>query len=206
VKFQAIFKLPTVIVMLLVTATIAFAGCGGGGGGGSSTLAGCAGYGGGGGGGTGQANCGPHAVSTASAAPVGLLLTGESTVSTTSDGTVLGFFNGTAGDAPNGSGVVNLTANTNVRFVNTESGVGAVAHTASFLGDYTGAYPGTFTNTNGATASAAGTVISMPNFSAGNINPGTASMIYKTGGPGMYVFGCFYHYISNGMRTVIIVT
>jgi hypothetical protein len=194
--------------MTLAAATIAFAGCGGGSGGGSSTLAGCAGYGGGGGTGTGQGNCGakPVATPTPSAAPVGLLLTGESSVTTLSDGAVLGFFNGTAGNPPTGSGVVNLTANTNVRFVNMESGAGALPHTASFLGAYTGTYPATFTNTNGTTASAAGTVISTANFSAGNINPGTGSKVYNSGGPGMFVFGCFYHYLSNGMRTVIIVT
>jgi hypothetical protein len=206
-KFQAIFRLPSLAIMMLATTMIAFAGCGGGGGGGgSSMLANCAGYGGGGSGGTGQTQCGPHPVSTASAAAVGLLLTGESAATTVSDGTVLGFFNGRVGNAPNGSGVVNLTANTNVQFDNIESGVGALAHTASFLGAYTGSYPATFTNTNGTTASPAGTVISTPNFSAGNINPGTASRIYNSGGPGMYVFGCFYHFVSNGMRTVIIVT
>jgi hypothetical protein len=201
-------KLPTLAVLALATTLVAFAGCGGGGGGSSAPL-GCLGYGGGGGGGTGngQSNCNGNPVGgTPSAAPVGLLLTGESAVVTVSDGAVLGFFNGTAGNPPNGSGVVNLTASTNVRFVNTESGPGATPHTASFLGAYTGSYPSTFTNTNGLTPSAAGTVISTPNFSAGNINPGTASSIYKTGGPGMFIFGCFYHYVSNGMRTVIIVT
>ena len=194
--------------MVLALATIAFAGCGGGGSG-VSNMAGCKAYGGGGGGGTGSGgNCvgNPAPSPTAAAQAVGLLLTGESSVNTASDGTVLGFFNGTAGNAPSGSGVVNLTANATVQFVNIESGAGALPHTASFLSVYSGSYPASFTNTGGATPSAAGSVISSANFSSGAINPGTASKVYNAGGPGMYIFGCFYHYLSNGMRTVIIVT
>lgn len=204
-NFQGIFKLPTIAAMLLATATIAFAGCGGGGGSGLSN--GCMGYGGGGGGGNGSGNCvgNPVPSPAASAQKVGLLLSGENPVTTASDGTVLGFFNGTMGNPPNGSGVVHLTANMSVQFFNTESGGGALPHTASFLGNYSGSYPASFTNSNGATPSAAGTAISSANFSAGNINPGAASAVYNSGGPGMFIFGCAYHYVSFGMRTVIIV-
>jgi plastocyanin len=129
-------------------------------------------------------------------------LTGESAVTTASDGTVLGFFNGKKPDTPNGSGVVNLTAAGTVQFYNVDD----QPHTATFLGAYSGSYPATFTNPNPTTSSPAGTVISTPNFSAGNINAGAVSAVYKTGGPGMFIFGCFYHYISNGMRTVVIVS
>jgi len=65
-------------------------------------------------------------------------------MATASDGTVLGFFNGTAGNAPSGSGVVNLTANTNVQFVNIEPATGGLPHTASNLGAFTGSYPASF--------------------------------------------------------------
>jgi hypothetical protein len=115
---------------------------------------------------------------------------------------VLGFFNGTNPKIPNGSGVVTLTAATNVQFNNVDP---ALPHTASFLGPWSGSYPASFTNTNGVTASAGGTSISSPNFSAGNINPGTASAVYSTGGSGVFIFGCAYHYLSNHMQTVVMV-
>ena len=181
---------------------MAIAACGGGGG--SSVTGGnCAhlnaGYGGGGGGGA-TTSCAQPA---ASAQPVGVMLTGESPVTTTSDGTVLGFFNGTNGNPPNGSGVVTLTASMNVQFHNVDP---TQPHTASYLGAYSGTYPATFTNTNGTTASAAGTSISAPNFSAGTIAPGGGvSAVYTSGGAGMFVFGCAFHYVSNNMRTVVIV-
>jgi hypothetical protein len=199
--------------MVSAAAALALAACGGGGGTSAPSNPNCPATSGriplstygGGGSGSGQNTCpSPTPAPKTSAAPVGLLLTGESAVATTSDGTVLGFFNGTTGSVPNGSEVVTLTANTNVQFINTEAATG-LPHTASFLGAYSGSYPGTFTNTNGPVASPAGTVISSPNFSAGNLNPGDKSAIYKTGGPGMFIFGCAYHYVSNGMRTVIVV-
>jgi len=212
VDLQAIFRFKAAVGMLSVGAALAVAACGGGGGSASNGPGNpnCPAamsrvplqYGGGGG---SASNCpSPTPVPATSAAPVGLLLAGESAVATTSDGTVLGFFNGTSGSVPSGSEVVTLTADTNVQFINTEAATG-FPHTASFLGAYSGSYPGTFTNTNGPTASAAGTVISSPNFSAGNLNPGAKSAVYNTGGPGMYIFGCAYHFVSNGMRTVIVV-
>jgi hypothetical protein len=178
VSLRAIFRLQAAAATLVAVTALVVAACGGGGGGG---------------------NCNPAPTGT----PVGLLLTGE-TAQSTADGMVLGYFNGTNGMAPNGSGLVNLTANQNVQFINTE-GPSGLPHTASFLGPYSGSYPSTFTNTNGATASAAGAAISSANFSSGNLNPGVASAIYNSGGPGMFIFGCFYHYVKMGMRTVIIV-
>lgn len=196
--------MPGAALIAVSLAAMIAAACGGGGGssvnGGTSCLQQ---YGGGGGGSSGSGSCThPSPTPVASAAAVGLDLTGETPQTTTSDGTVLGFFNGTNPHTPNGSGVVILTAATNVQFINVDA---AQAHTASFLGSYTGSYPSSFTNTNGPTASAAGVSISSPNFSAGNMNPGTASAVYSTGGSGVFVFGCAYHYLSNNMRTVIMV-
>lgn len=206
-NFQQTFKFPTAAALVVGIVAIIFSGCGGG----SSSVSGgsnngnCAAlqqYGGGGGSPGSCPSPTPTPTKAASAQSVGLDLTGESVVTTTSDGTVLGYFNGTNPDTPNGSGVVNLTASGTVQFHNVDT----QPHTASFLGAYSGSYPATFTNTNGATSSPAGTVISSPNFSAGNINAGAVSAVYDTGGPGMFIFGCAYHYTAFGMRTVIIVS
>jgi hypothetical protein len=196
-------------VIAVLASSVAFAGCGGGGGGGG--VAGCLGYGGGGGGGYGGGggSCGgggPTPTPAPSAQPVGVLLSGETPQSVPTYGSVLGYFNGTT---PNGKGtdsnVVNLTANQNVQFVNLETTASGIPHTASFLGPWSGSFPTNGPGSGATTASPAGTAISAPGFSTGSLNPGQASAVYNSGGPGVYVFGCFYHYKSNGMRTVIIV-
>jgi hypothetical protein len=203
VNLRSIFQLPAAAATLVVVVALAVAACGGGGGGAMNSN-GCLGYGGGGGGG-GGGNCMAHPVASPMGTPVGILLNGENPVSVAPYGNVLGYFNGTSPSAPNGSNVVNLVANTNVQFVNFDTNGGFGAHTASFLGAWSGSFPGTFTNSNGATASAAGAVITSANFSSGAVNPGTASAVYNSGGPGMFVFGCAFHYMSNNMRTVVIV-
>jgi hypothetical protein len=156
---------------------------------------------GGGGGGSGPGNC---ATPPPAAAPVGLLLTGESNVSVAPYGNVLGFFNGTNGNPPMGSNVVHLTANQNVTFTDVEA-AGSIfpQHTASFIQTWNGSFP--VNPTIPSSASAAGTSISSPSFSTGALNSGQTSAVYNSGGPGMLTFGCFFHYKSNGMRTVIIV-
>ena len=114
-------------------------------------------------------------------------------------GKVLGYFKGTTSKV---SQVVLLSANTNVVFTNVDS----FAHTASFLGDATrksAPWPSSFNGTD--KASAAGTAIGTTNFSTGTLNGGKSSAVYTTGSPGFYMFGCFFHYDSSGMRTVIIV-
>lgn len=197
--------MPGAALIAVSLAAMIAAACGGGGGSSVNGGTSCAQqYGGGGGGGSsGSGSCShPSPTPAASAATVGIDLTGETPQTTAHDGTVLGFFNGTNPNTPNGSTVVTLTAATNVQFENVDA---SQPHTASFLGPFTGSYPASFTNTNGPTASAAGVSISSPNFSAGNINPGGVSAVYSTGGSGVFIFGCAYHYVSNGMRTVIMV-
>lgn len=209
-NLQALFKLPAAAATVVAVVALAVAACGGGGG---TTNAICPhssahlfGYGGGGGGGgTGVGNCPPPASSStpaASAQPVGLLLTGENNVSVAPYGNVKGFFPGTNGNAPNGSNVVNLTAMHNVTFTNVEAG-GGQPHTASFIQTWGGSFPASPTIPS--TASAAGASISSSSFSTGNLNPGQTSAVYSSGTPGVFIFGCAYHYVSNGMRTVIIV-
>ena len=207
-NLQAIFKVPAAAVTVVAIATLAVAACGGGGSG--ITNSNCAavahtlGYGGGGGGGgNGSGTCAaPTSKPAASAQPVGLLLTGEHNMSVAPYGNVIGFFPGTNGNPPNGSNVVHLTAMQNVTFTNTEAGAG-LPHTASFIQSWGGSFPANPTIPS--TASAAGTSISSANFSSGNLNPGQTSAVYSSGSPGMFIFGCAYHYVSNGMRTVVIV-
>ncbi len=208
-NFQPLFRIQTTAFAVLVaTATIAFAGCGGGYGGGTGI--GCASYGGGGGGGGGgncSGNPNPSPTVDPQAQPVSLLLTGENPVNVSPYGTVLGYSNGMSPSSPSGSNVVNLTANQAVQFGNVEpSGSLFGAHTASSLGPWNGSsFPPNGPTSAQQNASPAGTSISAAGFSTGAINPGKVSLVYNSGSAGMIVLGCFFHYNSNGMRTVVIV-
>ncbi|HET9343875.1 MAG TPA: hypothetical protein VFO25_13275 [Candidatus Eremiobacteraceae bacterium] len=95
-----------------------------------------------------------------------------------------------------------MTAGESVQFQNLDT----IQHSAAFLGDATSnsaPWPGSF---NGSTTqSAAGTAIGSSGFATGPINPGKKSLIYETGMPGFYMFGCQFHYNSHEMRIVIIV-
>jgi len=210
VNLRAIFKLPATVATVVAIVALTVAACGGGGGGVANN--GCAassahilGYGGGGGGGGNGTNCNPPpaASPTPAATPVGLLLTGENNVSVAPYGNVKGFFPGTNGSPPSGSNVVNLTAMQTVVFTNTEGSSG-FPHTASFIQSWTSSgFPANPAIPS--TASTAGASISSSGFSSGNLNPGQTSAVYSAGTPGMFIVGCAYHYVSNGMRTVIIV-
>lgn len=190
-----------ILCPILVVAALALAACGGYGGSGSGL--GCAGYGGGGGG--GNNNCHGNPAPSPSPSPaaqiVGVMLSNATATNDPTFGMVLGYFNGASGTS---SQVVHLTANMTVQFVNFDS---SLPHTASLLGAWNSStkYPSTFTNSNGPTASAAGSIISSSNFSSGNINNGSSSAMFNSGGPGMFIFGCAYHYVSDGMRTVVVV-
>lgn len=133
---------------------------------------------------------------------VGVKLSGESPDNDPTYGTLLGYFNSTG--APNNqSSVVNLTMATQVMFHDFDP---VNPHTGSFLGDASqngASFPPTFTGS--LNQSPAGTIISTTNFSTGNLNPNGVSLVYNSGPPGFYMFGCAYHYVSNGMRTIVIV-
>ena len=133
---------------------------------------------------------------------VGVNLSTEVATTDATYGRVLGYFN-SSGSINTTSQVVHVTAATNVVFQNFENGI---PHTASFLGNASAngaTFPATFNGS--ATQSAANTVISTANFSTGTLNPGTTSLQYNSGPPGFYMFGCAFHYDSDGMRTVVIV-
>ncbi|HEY5096056.1 MAG TPA: hypothetical protein VII69_13150 [Candidatus Eremiobacteraceae bacterium] len=128
-------------------------------------------------------------------------LSGESATVDPAYGSVLGYFNST-GTIDTTSGVVALITAMPAVFRNFDG----IPHTASFLGNASGngaSFPLHF-NGSGA-ASPANTVISTTNFSSGTLNAGSSSLQYNSGPPGFYMFGCAFHYDSNGMRTVVIV-
>ncbi|MDQ6825165.1 MAG: hypothetical protein M3007_06865 [Candidatus Eremiobacteraeota bacterium] len=202
-KIQKIFKGGSIVAALLFAASVALASCSG------------SGYGGGGGG-----NGGPYrnpsprpslnptpspspspSPTTASTQSVVVRLVGENAASDPTYGNILGYQNGSTGST---SQIIHLTANMPVQFTNMDA---SLDHTASFIGMWAGSYPGTFPATNlGATAAAAGTAISQANFSSGNLTAGGGtSSVFTSGGAGILIFGCAYHYQSSGMRTVVIV-
>ncbi len=193
---------------LSVLAATIVAACGGYGGGGG--LAGCLGYGGGGGGGLGgsgscSGNPAPGPTADGAAQAVAMLLTGESATTVPTFGEVLGYNLGNSPAAfASGSNVINLTANQPVQFYNVEA-AGGNPHTASGLGAWSGSFPSAGPPSAAQNASAAGTAINAAGFSTGRINPGQLSLVYSSGTPGMTVIGCYYHYLSNGVRTVAIV-
>jgi|SRR5215469_5025725 len=137
---------------------------------------------------------------SSTAVAVGLRLTGESSFTSARYGVVLGYFKGKTSFT---SQVVSLPAATSVRFFNVDT---SRPHTLSFLGDATRSGAPWPQNFNGSfNQSTAGTAIGTTGFSTGPLNPGTKSLLYTTGMPGFYMVGCYFHYNSNGMRTVIIV-
>jgi plastocyanin len=131
---------------------------------------------------------------------VGIRLTGEMSFTDPRYGVVLGYFKGKVSTT---SQVITLPMGTNVRFFSVES---FLPHTMSFLGNATShsaPWPSTFTGSG--TKSVAGTAIGTTNWSTGTLTPGQKSLVYTTGLPGFYMFGCAFHYLTHGMRTVIIV-
>jgi hypothetical protein len=132
---------------------------------------------------------------------VGVRLTGENPKISPKYGRVLGYFNGKT--SPD-SEIVQLSANTTVVFNNVDT---FAPHTAAFLGKanrHTAPWPSTFTG--GTVASPAGTVISTTGFTTGTLSAGGKSLKYNSGSPGFFMFGCMFHFVLDGMRTVIIVS
>jgi hypothetical protein len=169
-------------------AFIALAGCGGSYGGGGTGMGGCGIY--------GPCPTTPPTTTDCSVAPAGPNVTidlnvGLASCADTTYMAVLGFSTDNAH-----SQVIKIPINSNVTFM----GSTGAPHTADLLGS---SFPAT--DTNPATAAAAGADISSANFSTGPLNLGASSAVYKAGVAGVYFFGCHFHYASNGMRTVLIV-
>jgi hypothetical protein len=133
---------------------------------------------------------------------IGVNITSELPTIDPNYGQVLGYFS-SSGTLNLQSQVVTVPAAAAVTFENFETN--GTPHTASFLGDATAnsaPWPSPFNGSG--TQSPAGTVINTPMFSTGTLLAGTTSLQYITPPPGFYMFGCFFHYDLNGMRTVII--
>ena len=174
-------------VSLAAAAAAAIAGCAGG-----SALARISG--------PAISNC-TMAIAPASTEIIGLNLTGEAPCNDNTYTTVLGFF---GGNTIVTAQVISLTSSPTdlVEFVNLDS---SNFHTAANLKPWTGNYPNVNPD-SAATPTPAMHDISELNFTTGNISPSSAATnMYVADVPGVYVFGCAYHYVSNNMRTVIIV-
>jgi plastocyanin len=88
---------------------------------------------------------------------------------------------------------------TQIRFINQDS----FAHTASSVGRTT--FPsGSPLGIAALTPSASGSGLSGGGWSSGNLAPGASSPVFVADAPGLYLFGCFYHYGAS-MRAAIVV-
>jgi plastocyanin len=135
-----------------------------------------------------------------SSTTIGIRLNGESPFTDSRYGRVIGYFKGTTSLT---SQVITLHAGKSVKFKNVDA---SFVHTFSFLGNATAnkaPWPHGFTGSM--KKSKAGTAIGTTNFSTGPLTPGHFSAVYTTGVPGFYMVGCAFHYVLDGMRTVIIV-
>ena len=129
---------------------------------------------------------------------VGIRLNGELSFTDPNYGFELGYAVGTGTQTQ----TISLGQGESVQFKNLDT----IPHSAAFLGNATAnsaPWPATFT---GSTAkSPAGTAIGTSGWATGSLNASKSSPIYETGLPGFYMIGDQYDYVSNNMRTVIIV-
>ena len=93
--------------------------------------------------------------------------------------------------------VTTVSVGTGIQFRNVDN----TAHTASFVGGTT--FPNSSPLQFSATSPSANTTISSGNWSSGSLQPGVTSQIFLVDKPGMYLYGCFYHY-GGMMRAEII--
>jgi plastocyanin len=139
----------------------------------------------------------PNAITLAR---IGVRLGGEAPFTSPKYGRVIGYFRNFKSLT---SQVVVVPSGTKVVFKNVDA---SLPHTAAFLGDATNnsaPWPAHF---NGGTSqSPAGAALNSSQFTTGTLTPGNKSLVYTTGAPGFYMFGCQFHYDPDGMRTVIIV-
>lgn len=129
---------------------------------------------------------------------IGVNLTGQAACTDPTYLAVKGYF---GGGTVTTSQVVSVThSGTDViQFKNLDS----QPHTATSLGPWMGSYPSAGPALG--TPSPKGTDIAATGFSTGNIDAGKSSRTYVANVPGFYIIGCAYHYLSDNMRTVIIV-
>jgi streptogramin lyase/plastocyanin len=129
---------------------------------------------------------------------IGIRLNGEMSIIDPTYGFELGYAKGTGTTTQ----TISLSMGESVTFKNLDT----IPHSAAFLGNASpspSTWPPTFTGST--TKSPAGTSIGTIGFATGSLNPNQKSPVYDTGSPGFYMIGCQYHYVSNMMRTVVIV-
>jgi plastocyanin len=109
--------------------------------------------------------------------------------------------------SPNGksAAVVKVKSGSQLVFQNDESG--STQHTASGLGTK---FPPSFDNSSGFTQSGT-TIDGGTTWSTGTLNPGQLSQVFTIGPPGVYYFGCAFHYFqppnaSNGSMGDVLVS
>jgi hypothetical protein len=105
--------------------------------------------------------------------------------------------------AASASNVIKAPASSNIVFVNNDA---LYAHTADFLASAL-PFPASYGTLPQRATSAAGSLISDPNFSTGTLaHSGGTSAVYKIpAAPGtITLLGCYFYYNSSGMRTVVI--
>lgn len=131
-------------------------------------------------------------------AQVGLNLSGLGSCNDSTYGVVLAY-TATGGS----SQVIKATAGSNIVFINNDT---SLDHTADFLASSL-PFPAAYGGGSERAQSPAGTSINNAAFSTGTLtHGGGTSPVYKVpAAPGtITLIGCFFHYDSNGMRTVVI--
>lgn len=93
--------------------------------------------------------------------------------------------------------VTNVSVGSGVRFVNVDN----TAHTASMVPGST--FPATSPLSFSATSPSSVNAVSSPGWSTGTLQAGTTSQVFLVDRPGLYLYGCFYHY-SGLMRGEIV--
>jgi streptogramin lyase len=130
---------------------------------------------------------------------IGIRLNGELSFTDPNYGFELGYAVGTSSTQTQ---TISLGAGESVQFKNVDT----IPHSAAFLGNATAnsaPWPAMFTGST--TKSPAGTAIGATGWATGSLNANKTSPIYETGLPGFYMIGDQYDYVTNNMRTVIIV-
>lgn len=93
--------------------------------------------------------------------------------------------------------VTTVNVGDGIRFINSDN----TQHTASFVGGST--FPTSSPLQFGATTPSADVTLSSMAWSSGSLAAGSSSQVFVADKPGVYLFGCFYHY-SGGMRGEIV--
>lgn len=84
--------------------------------------------------------------------------------------------------------VTTVAVGSGVRFVNVDN----TAHTASMVAGTT--FPDKSPLSFAATSPSAADALSSPLWSSGTMEPGASSQTFLVDKPGLYLYGCFYHY------------